>query len=691
MTHLLRTRLIRDERGAILVIFALFAPLAVLFLAFVIDFGNSFWHARHLQLQADAGALSVAREFQSCFDGGTAEAEANKHINARAAQYAGAQTATTPNNGSASADTPLFNTQIGGTTQSNIHALLNSKRYYEQPTPVDATAQESAPCEANMIDVKMTETDLPWYFKVFQSAFNGIPNIDAHARVEILQENSATALEPLAVAETAPVAAKAYFINEDKNNEILASVTLTKTGTNAQGRDVWSNAIAPLALAINKTNAATAHIGVRIALSGNLNHTSCAETGYVFCFDEEKSGPLLHIAGYSNEGTGTLKAPLARQVTLSAPLPDTCTDGYFSDATSSCTFSVSAKVDYGSTNVHGVTVTPVIKGATGQALTFEKATGLWSGTATLPANSGSNEINLFVECKRAAKESACASEAKNTEATIADVHRAYAAQYESSKSGTIAAASISEAGAPGDANSFEVCETADSNKCAHELVVTLDVGGSLADAQGYSDPLQKLRFEGEQGVRAICPPSEASKESKESEQSAKEYEVKLATGCPGTYTVNTSDPECAVNKPPYECISIGIRGKDTGPTRKGIDTRIEEGSGTQFYCANNWQNNNNGAVPVIPENDSRILQLFVIPYGTVNSEGGSTVGREEVPIQNFATFYATGFPGDKCKSDPKTGNAEIVGHFIKYINPLGRGGEGNCTSSLGQCVAVLTR
>jgi hypothetical protein len=68
------------------------------------------------------------------------------------------------------------------------------------------------------------------------------------------------------------------------------------------------------------------------------------------------------------------------------------------------------------------------------------------------------------------------------------------------------------------------------------------------------------------------------------------------------------------------------------------------------------------------------------------------LGNEDVPIQNFAAFYATGFPGDPCKSDPSTGNAEIVGHFIKYINPLNGGGEGKCVAnSFGECVAVLTR
>jgi Putative Flp pilus-assembly TadE/G-like len=684
-----------DERGAMLVMFAVFAPVAVLFLAFVVDVGNSFWHARHLQLQADAGALAVSEEFQPCFDGGPAAEEANAGMYAHAAQYAGAEEATTPSEpGPIKAALPLYNLQIGKTSQEHIHAELNSKLYFEQPTPVDSSAVEKAPCEADMMDVKLTETDLPWYVKVLKSGFNGIPNIDAHARVEILQETSATGLEPLAVAETAPVAARAYFLNEDNNNEVLGSVSLTKTGVNAQGQDVWSNATAPLALAINKTNAATAHIGVKVALSGNAGHTKCGEA-YVQCFDET-GGPLLHVAGYSLEGKGTFTAPLARRVTLSNPAPNICTDGYYSNTTASCTFTISAKVDYGSANTTGVTVTPEIKGAKGSALTYEKATGEWVGTGTLPAASGSNEINLIVECNPKAKESACPSESKKTSATIKDVHRIYAANYEHN-SGTIAGAFISEVGGlPQDANSFEVCETADSNKCTHELVVTLDVGGSLGDAQSYYDPIRNLRWEGEQGVRAGCPPP--------AKPSGSEYREKLESGCEGTYTVNTRDPECVTNESPYECVTVGLPGKDTGPTQQGIDERMENHPGTRFYCENNWQNNNGGAVPVLPADDSRIVELFVIPYGTINDEGISTLGREEVPIQDFATFYVTWFAGDRCKADERLPevakllkeqkgpvNAEIVGHFIKYVNPLGRGGENKCTGSLGECVAVLTR
>jgi hypothetical protein len=95
---------------------------------------------------------------------------------------------------------------------------------------------------------------------------------------------------------------------------------------------------------------------------------------------------------------------------------------------------------------------------------------------------------------------------------------------------------------------------------------------------------------------------------------------------------------------------------------------------------------------VIPNNDPRIVQVFIMPYGSVNSEGKSVLGSGEVPIQDFASFYVTGFPGDSCESDPKTGNAEIVGHFIKYVNvvPESGTGEGCKLESFGTCHAVLT-
>src|SRR4051794_305235 len=138
----------RSERGAVVVMLALFAPVAILLAAFALDTGNWFLHKRHLQVQADAGALAAAQEFQPCV---------NASIYATAGQYAGAATVTTPG-GNVTSSTPLYNPQVGGTAQSHLHTLVNSKTYYSQASPVDTTAVEKAPCEALMVDVKATET-----------------------------------------------------------------------------------------------------------------------------------------------------------------------------------------------------------------------------------------------------------------------------------------------------------------------------------------------------------------------------------------------------------------------------------------------------------------------------------------------------------------------------------------------------
>jgi hypothetical protein len=648
-----------DERGAVLLLFALFAPVAILAAAFAMDAGNWFLHKQHLQVQADAAVFAAAQAFQPCVDGS---------VYGRAGQYGGASSVVTPSGGVA-ATTPLYNEQVGGTSQSNVHELINSKHYYEQSSPVDSTAVEQPPCSASMVDVKLTETKLPWYWR----AFSTVPHINAHARIEILQELHPAKVEPLAVVESAPVAVEAYFVNEDSNNAVIAKTALKNLGPNAQGQDVWANSEIPLAVSLTKTNASTAHIGVLLALSGRSSDTACPTHTYVKCFDES-GGPLLHIAGYSTAGSGTMAAPLARQVTLSNPSPDTCTDGYFSSTTSNCTFTVSAKVDYGSALTKGVTISPVVGGTKGAALTFNAGTGMWSGLATLPAGSGSKEVSLLVECK---KQTGSPCEAANTSATIKDVHRIYAAS--EARSGTIAGAWISEAGGLAqDANTFEAC-----TGCSHKLVVTVDVSGSLADAQKYSDPLYHMRFGSSQAEVVGCEPGK--------EASGAAYREHLAQGCEHSYQINTADPNCTSKTEPYDCIGFAS-GVKTGPFSQGLNDRLVSSppAGKKFYCPNNWTNSNGGGVPLIPSDDSRVIQLFIEPY--------AANGANSAPIQDFATFYVTGWDGDSCKStshpDDSTSKGEIVGHFVKYINTLSNqeGGGPKCsTNSLGQCVAVLTR
>ncbi len=375
------------ERGAVLVLVALFIPVLVAFLIFVVDVGNWMEHQRHLQVQADASAFAAAQEFQPCN---------NAKIFAAAGQYAGAGSVTTPSGGTVSSNSPSYNAQVGNTSSANIHVLVNSKTFYNQAstsspsTPDDTTASD--PCnppagQTPMVDVKATETNLPWYFK----AFSSVPFINAEARVSILQQTTAQNVEALAVANSAPVAATAYVVNEDNNDAIVARAPLTDLGPNGQGQDVWANSSTPVAVNINRTNSANADLGVVIALSGNPSDTTCGDP-YVVCFDQSSTtGPsLMHIQGWSAGGNPSLTGPLARSVTLSTPAGSTCTDGYFSNSSASCTETISAWVDYGSTNTTGVTVKPVVgvgqsTGTTEGSLTAGATSGTavkWSGTVS---------------------------------------------------------------------------------------------------------------------------------------------------------------------------------------------------------------------------------------------------------------------------------------------------------------------
>lgn len=652
------TRIAAGERGAVLVTFVLFAPVAILFVAFVIDASNSWLHVRHLQVQADAAALASAQAFQPC---------SNSAIATTAQQYGGVS------------GTPLYNVQIGGTPAANIHQLINSQTFYNQASPVDTTVSTASPCTGMMVDVKMTETNLPWYVQVLNSAFNGVPYINAQARVEIRQKTQGHGFLPIALNENTPRTARAYFIDESTGT-VLASVPLTDQGANGQGQEIWNNVGSPVAVTINKPN-----IGVRIALSGDATNTACPPTSQlVNCFD--LSGPnttLVHIQGWSNLLTGSVASPKARSATLQ---PGSCSDGYFSNTVANCRIGVSAKVDVGPTpNPIGVTVSAVVSGSTPSALSYNlsgPSAGLWTGSAPLAAASGSNQVDLLVKCDKTVKNSVCSG--GSTAVTLPDVQRTYSAGV---NSGSIQTAAIIENSLSG-ADSFQVCETGNS-ACTHNLVVSITTAGSLANAQQYTDPTYTMRFgsgtsASQTGAIACLPGGQGG------------FKTNLINGCSGSYATNPEGAgwACPDTASPQDCVQTD-NGFKTGQLRQGMTTRITTPTnGSKYYCSNNWINNNGNGVPNLPDDDSRIIQAFVTSYG---SFGGS--GNQWYPIQTFATFYVTGWDGDPCQGDPGppdggNGKDEIWGHFIKYVDAFDSTGGGTQTcdpNALGECVAVLTR
>jgi hypothetical protein len=138
-------------------------------------------------------------------------------------------------------------------------------------------------------------------------------------------------------------------------------------------------------------------------------------------------------------------------------------------------------------------------------------------------------------------------------------------------------------------------------------------------------------------------------------------------------------------------------GAATNQVPAGLNLRVL-GAEMPASCTspNNWQ-----SFPDIPNDDPRIVQVFLTPYGTFAGSGSGVV-----PITGFATFYVTGWGssgagfanpcttnGDDLPTGEDGGSGYIYGHFIKYVQTLNNGGGGTqlCDfNSLSSCVAELS-
>jgi Flp pilus assembly protein TadG len=673
----------RDERGATLVLFVIFLPVLVLMLSFVLDVGNWFMHRRHLQMQADAAALAAARDLASPCSNGT--------VNDTAASYGGRD----------------YNAQIEN-RQSAVHMVVNSRTYYNQTSPVDTTVDTNPPCTSLMVDVKLTETDVPWYFRVAH-----VPFINAHARVGLFTIDRYTGSLPLAVPTVEPKKVVARFVDEDTGT-VMAETPLTRDTTTG-GLTYWNNSAAPLPVTIDKPN-----IGVRIVVSGS-NSTTCGDP-LVECFDKGSANGLAYIRGWTRAGSGAQpNPPLARSVTLEA---GTCPDAYFMQIASQCKIGVRATIDIGSlaTNQAHITATA---GGKDYSLSFDSGTGTWTTGAVIPVDpaAGPIPISLKWDERSGTVGTSTCTNGNNTpcKGSFGTVQRTFSAT--DPRSGPIQALQVLENSIPG-ANSLQRC-SAVLTTCTHNLVVSVGLPPALDVAKNINDPLVRLRFSGggsqSQGLDCDDNRSEQAATAAGWEDANPNapgplpnfslFETELQWGCRPPYTQNGGTSACPANASalwgtpsPWSCVA-NQTGQYVNKIGKGLNARIlcpkpdwglpacaDPLRPTSCTHPNNWSMFNSG----LPADDTRIVQLFITPYGAFSGSGSYTV-----PIIRFATFYVTGWNGsgggfpNPCQGngDDTAADGEIVGHFIKYIDVLGSStGTQICDMSAPDpCVPVMTR
>jgi hypothetical protein len=637
-------------------------PVLLLFFMFVVDVGNWFVHKRHLQMQADAGALAGGGVFRiPCDD--TPILDATR-------KYAGDPNATAP-----------YNLQVRPTNQANVHALVNSTTYWNKGG-VDYS-DGGQPCATKFVDVKMTEADLPWFMRL-----SVVPAINAHARVSILQKTGGAGTLPVGVPDSNPVAAAAIFVDE-VNGSVIGTQSLTSTQVltlNGETLTEWTGS--PVSVNIQSKST-----GVVVALAGKAGWTPTGTLSQICnqvlvqCYQGADTGPwtgLTYIHGYQTTGIGTPIAPIVRDVSLyNVGCLDDSAPYFLLNA--GCSVGVKAKIDFGPV-LGGDPSLPLAQGGLLAQLKVEgwscptsganpkgchmhynttgPNAGFWTtdgsnGYPVMPADGVAHPIDLNWKTDA------------SSASTFTSVQRSFSAS--STTSGALDYVIVSD-------------NTLDFG--AHTVSVAVGIEGSLqANATSVNDPVVHLKITGgtSQTQALDCDPNGFTLREELGYGCAPQYVKNTGQACPPA-----NDPMWAdITTQPWNCVNMKT-GNSAGQVNQGMLIRTQEGTNTCLH-ENNWS-----SFPDLPAGDPRIVPVFLVPFGSFSGSGSNTT----VPVIGFATFYVTGWSqgnggqqGDPCPgADAVNGGGEITGHFIKYVDSVNTGGGGSpCDfNSLGTCVAVLT-
>jgi hypothetical protein len=643
-----------DERGSVIVMFALLLPVLLLTLALAVDVGNWFVHKRHLQTQADAAALAGGAFFGDCFspDAGVASA-ANATIQSNALSYAG--------NASSA-----YNLQVGGGA-ARVTTLFNSKTFAAGGPPADDT-ETGGPCQTPhlMFDVKQTEADVPYILGGLIDWVSGtvsshvVPAVNARARVQLKKASIVSGSLPLAVPDVVPKHVTATFVNEATGAIIGAPLELAPSGSGA-GLNYWegSGSVAV---------PADANVGVRIGLGG-LSAT-CApadKTGGVgfTCYDyADYSIGLVAIRGVGSGGTLTAPKPKVWATTSCASTGSP----FFSErdvaaGVTTCSASVQAVMQTGGAAIDASKIllfnAVLNDGKTLKNFTvpLTSAGAYWSTGYAIPVPVANGPVKVSLEWRYQG----------GSKQTYTNVQRVYSAVEgtTANDSGPVKALSLqSSAGTVGAPYTLSAG--------SQPITVRVGIKGSL----DLSTPTQTtvLRLTGGSRTSAIrCDGGSGTSD----------FQNSVENGCSDPYQINTAGycPDPVPVDGPADCVDT--ESGDFGvPTAKAMDARFAD-------CPpNNW--------PDYELDDPRIVKLMITDFSALDGSG-----KTEVPIINFGAFYITGWQGqakaqacaDNEPAPPNTSTGDIWGHFIKHVapDPFSGGTEVCDPLSVTPCIPVLVK
>jgi hypothetical protein len=667
--------LVGDERGGVLTLVAVCLPVLLLFVTLVVDVGNWFEHKRHLQLQADAGALAGGGLFQRCYQ--PDQAAANTAINGEARKYSGD-----------AAVIGQHNAQIGVRTGEGIVILLNKQSYDRGGPPPDDTVMAD-PCTAKMVDVKISDEDVPWLLRAAR-----IDVINARARVEARKISQIVGSLPIAVPDVEPKVASVRFYEEGTGTTLGTAALTGPTIVNGLAQfQMASGATVPIAVTAGHD------IGVQVNLGGQTS-TTCGDA-YVACWGTAAPSLSL-IRAYSTSGSGAQPAaPIPR---AAWPIAGACSGApslfagasifYGSTRFATCSVGIAATVDFGTGAVDprlakaagGVKAiaTASVAGCVPANAPLTWAAGVWSTSAfafTCPAQAGPLAVTLNLEEQDGVTTiDTCKTTGGNKcKWPFANIQRVFSAQR--SLSGPIKLIGISEAGSSTTGSPLALAPG------THDLRVI--VGTQYLKAADPAD----MSADETVGLR-VADPSGSQNQAFDCDADVPQWRDEIINGCHTPYGPNPNTPGCPETTPPdpLDCMEV-TTGDKVGQLEGGMDVRFGVGGSCTI---NHWPNP--------PEGDVRLIPMIITDFNAFQGSGGSI--NQQVPVRRFGYFYVTGWSRSNCSTNepyPWSSNkqdekGDIWGHFVFHVESINNGQAGGdpCTLSadptkFDPCVAVLTR
>lgn len=697
-------RLRRDDSGQSLVITVMCLGVLMLCAILAVDTAHWFVHKRHLQTQADAGALAAARELQfPC--GATAADAPNPAVIAAAHKYDGwGIGAFNPQIATAASAAPTSKS-VYDASSHDIFSLVNAPNFVNQSTPND-TDLTGDPCKDKAVDLKLTETNLPVIFKVAQ--FFGIdpPNkvqyINAQARVSLERLLGSAGAAPIAIQSSTPNSVYATFIDEANGNASLGGAELT---SGDQGQ-TWATT-SPIPVSFNGVGS---RIGVRIGLSGQATAgPGCTTT--TLCFDSTSPNngvSFVHTwntqtptadnpTGAPGIPTGAGKTPFGpevREVWLTGSGGTPCLDPTFNNTASNCTVQLHANLRFKAADLCNNTPKPdvvvglTINGTSSGNMTCPtggNASGEWTSDAiTITPNSGPKTFQFDYTLQGGEQKPAGATGGNNKNPSICTsgggnqctnngvtngfgtiAQRIWAAAPDlasagSSRSSSMSNVSVTDASTGATLVNDSVQRCSGAATCTKNLNVTVSIY-PLATTTDIKAAAINLRNSDPQGNGAInCGQGTG----------ASKFQTALINGCPSTLTKAPSGATSAIcATQPTSCVSV-VPGQ--GKVTDALDQRIACRSG----CANGDGSVGQASIPATKcdnpnfwttpnvlakilgrtPQDPRLVQLIIVPYGALLPNGSYSV-----PIKDFASFYITGY--DATGSQNTCGSATNAGTY----------------------------